>query len=80
MANFQKLQQVFADVLDIPPEQVVDSLAYNSIETWDSTAHMLLVAELEDSFDLMLDTDDIIDMNSFAKAKLILAKYEIVFD
>jgi hypothetical protein len=41
---------------------------------------MLLVAELEDSFDLMLDTDDIIDMNSFAKAKQILAKYEIIFD
>ncbi|ACM92125.1 hypothetical protein NAMH_1601 [Nautilia profundicola AmH] len=36
---------------------------------------MTLVAAIEDEFDIMLDTDDIIDMSSFAKAKEIVAKY-----
>lgn len=41
---------------------------------------MVLVAELENIFDVMLDTDDIIDMSSFEKAKEILTKYHVVFD
>ena len=31
---------------------------------------------LEDEFDIMMDTDDIIDFNSFEKGKEILAKEE----
>ncbi|CUS49441.1 MAG: hypothetical protein HLUCCO02_11845 [Idiomarinaceae bacterium HL-53] len=71
------LTAVFAKALGIEEERVSDSLAYNSIKEWDSTAHMILVAELEDTFDVMLDTDDIIDMSSVAKAKEILRKYDI---
>jgi len=40
---------------------------------------MILIAELEDQFDVMLDTDDIIDMSSVAQARKILAKYDVNF-
>lgn len=73
----EKLKQVFVKALVIPEETVTDSLAYNSIKEWDSTAHMILIAELEDVFEVMLDTDDIIDMSSFAKAREILRKYDV---
>ena len=70
-----KLKEAFATALMIPKERVVDTLTYNTIEEWDSVAHMALVAEIESTFDIMLDTDDIIDMSSFEKAKEIIAKY-----
>ena len=38
---------------------------------------MQLVAALEDAFDIMLDTDDIIDLSSYDKGKEILAKYDV---
>ena len=38
---------------------------------------MTLMAALEDAFDIMLDTDDIIDFSSFQKGKEILKKYEV---
>ncbi|NMH59653.1 phosphopantetheine-binding protein [Alteromonas ponticola] len=79
MDNNAKIKQVFCHALGIQPEQVTDDLTYNTIEQWDSTAHMILVAELEDSFDVMLDTDDIIDMSTVGKAKEILAKYDVQF-
>ncbi|MCW8090336.1 acyl carrier protein [Alteromonas sp. ASW11-130] len=79
MDNNEKLKQVFCQALGIEADQVTDSLTYNTIEEWDSTAHMILVAELEDTFDVMLDTDDIIDMSTVGKAKEILAKYEVQF-
>jgi acyl carrier protein len=79
MTNQQRLIQSFVNALAIEKEQVKDSLAYNSIPQWDSTAHMILIAELEGQFNIMLDTDDIIDMSSVAKAREILQKYEVSF-
>lgn len=38
---------------------------------------MALIAALEDEFDIMIDTDDVIDMSSFAKAREILAKHGV---
>ncbi len=77
--NTAKLTAAFATALVLPENQIHDDLAYNSIKEWDSTAHMLLIAELENTFQVMLDTDDIIDMSSVAKAKTILSKYGVAF-
>ncbi len=77
--NTAKLTTAFANALVVAESQINDDLAYNSIKEWDSTAHMLLIAELENVFNLMLDTDDIIDMSSVAKAKTILGKYGVAF-
>ncbi|BFH11242.1 acyl carrier protein [Paenibacillus melissococcoides] len=73
-----ELQKIFAKALDIPVEKVVDELEYNSIPEWDSIAHMSLVAEMEQHYDIMLDTEDVIDMSSYAEAKRILNKYGVV--
>lgn len=79
MDNEAKLKDVFVSVLNISEETVNDDLAYNAIPEWDSVGHMALVAEIDDEFDIMLDTDDVIDMSSFRKAKEILTKYNIAF-
>ncbi|ALO35129.1 acyl carrier protein [Colwellia sp. MT41] len=71
------LVQCFVEALGVDEKLVVDDLEYNSIAQWDSVAHMTLIAALEERFDIMLDTDDIIDMSSVAKAKEILKKYEV---
>lgn len=77
--NNDVLRQAFATALVIDIDLIQDTLVYNSIPQWDSTAHMLLIAELEHNFKVMLDTDDIIDMNSVAKARDILTKHGVVF-
>lgn len=79
MSNVEKLYKAFADSLSISQDRLSDDLRYNTIAEWDSVAHMTLVAELESVFDVMLDTDDIIDMSSLGKAKEILAKYGVAF-
>jgi len=79
MSNTIKLYNVFAQSLQIDPSKVSEDLAYNEIAEWDSVAHMALITEIESVFDIMLDTDDILEMNSVAKAKEILAKYGVSF-
>lgn len=80
MNNNERLDECFAKGLEIPIEQVSNNLAYNTIPQWDSVAHLNLVAELEGAFHIMLDTDDIIDMSSVARARDILKKYGVEFE
>lgn len=78
MGNIEKLTKVFTETFGISATQTI-GLEYQGIEAWDSVGHMTLVAAIEDSFDIMLDTDDIIDMSSFEKAQEILKKYNVEF-
>ncbi len=61
------------EALEITEDQL-PGLKYQGIEAWDSVGHMSLVAALEESFDIMMDTDDIIELSSYEKGKEILAK------
>jgi acyl carrier protein len=79
MSNIDKLNNAIVEGLQVKPEQISDSLAYSDTKEWDSVAHMTLVAAIEESFDVMLDTDDIVDMSNVSKIKEILGKYEITF-
>ena len=74
------LYSIFAQALNVQQDQITDALAYNAIPQWDSVAHMVLIAELESAFEIMLDTDDIIGMSSVGKAREILGKYGVEFD
>ena len=38
-----------------------------------------MIAQIEDAFDIMFETEDIIDFNSYDKGKELLAKYGIEF-
>ncbi len=76
MNNLEKLTKVFADTFGIAVNEVA-GLQYQGIEQWDSVGHMTLVAAIEDEFGIEMDTDDIIDMSSFDKAKEIVSKYGI---
>jgi len=71
------LNQLVAKALLLPEDRITDDLRYNSIPEWDSVAHMALVAELEDSYNIMLDTNDIVDMSSVGKIREILGKYDV---
>ncbi len=73
----ERLRRIFADTFNIPVEMVTDDLSYNSIREWDSIAHMALIAALDREFEIMIDTEDVIDMSTFGKAREILAKYGI---
>ena len=75
----QQLKNAFSQALGLDGAAVHESLAYGSTQGWDSVAHMGLVAEIENTFDVMLATDDVIDLSSFPKAKEILGKYGIQF-
>lgn len=79
MTNYEKYLNVFTETFGVDEEKA-KGLEYQAISEWDSVGHMGLIAALEDTFDIMMDTDDIIDLSSFEKGKEILSKnYNIEF-
>lgn len=79
MTNLEKYNNVFCENLQITENQLA-GLQYQSVELWDSVGHMSLTAALEDAFDIMLETDDIIDLSSYEKGiEILKTKYDVEF-
>ena len=79
MTNLEKYNQAFIESLEVTEDQL-NGLQYQQIPNWDSVGHMGLIAAIEDAFDIMMDTDDIIDLSSYEKGNEILAaNYNIEF-
>lgn len=76
-ATEQKLRSAFSKALGIPKSEINDEVAYDKSKGWDSIAHMALIAALDSEFDIMLDTDDVVDLSSYAKSKEILRRYGV---
>jgi len=77
--NIEKLIQSFASALNVDSVNITDDLKYQGIPEWDSVSHMILISEIEDAFEIAMETDDVIALSSLSEAKRILTKYSIEF-
>ena len=77
--NENRLRKCFTEALGLPAVDLTDDLTYATRPQWDSIAHMSLVAALETEFDVMLETEDILGMNSYGEARSILSRYGVTF-
>jgi len=75
-----RLQEAFVQAIGVAPDCDFESIAYGSTRGWDSTAHMTLVAEIEVTFDIMLSSEEVIDLSSFAKAREIVSRHGAELD
>jgi acyl carrier protein len=71
-----KLQHAFQLGLDLPLDTHYMGLEFAKSAHWDSVAHLQLIAAIEDAFGIMMDTNDVLAMNSYAKAIEIVRKYD----
>ena len=79
MSNKQKYQNIFIESISIDAKKFHENIEYNEIPEWDSIGHMKLISELEEGFNISMETDDIVDFSSFKKGIEILKKYSISF-
>lgn len=76
MSDLEKYDQAFVKVLGIEADKLM-GITYESVSDWDSIGHMDLIAELEEAFDIMFETDDIIAFSSYEKGKELLKNYGV---
>ena len=78
MNNREKYNQVFIESFSVEATQLDENFVYQCVPEWDSVGHMGMIAGLETAFDIMMETDDIIDFASYTKGIELLAKYNVV--
>lgn len=79
MTNIEKYTNIFTTVFSVDAAALNETFTILDIDKWDSVAHMALIGQLEETFDIMFDTDDIIGFSSYTNGMEILRKYGIEF-
>lgn len=70
----RRLREVFVRTLELDSATDVDRLRFRDDVAWDSVGHMALVAAIEDEFDVELNAEELIEMDSFEVALRLVAR------
>lgn len=56
--------EIIADVLEVEAGMINETSVKDDFDNWDSVAHLTIVAELEDAFEMSFTPDQIESINS----------------
>ena len=79
MRNIEKYRNAFINVLDLEEDDVCEDLALGVTREWDSIGHMALISEIEDVFDVSLDSEWITEFNSYLSGMELLKRLGVDF-
>ncbi len=71
-----KLQKAFRKGLSLFVDADCTSMEFAKSSEWDSIAHLQLIAAIEEEFNMMIETQEMLAMNSYLKAKEIVRKHD----
>ena len=80
MTNLEIYNDVFMRVLNVAEENLNEQFTFKDVPQWDSVAHLSLISELEDAFDVLFESEDILHYGSYENGKLILERMGISFE
>jgi acyl carrier protein len=73
----KKLKEILAKVLLIDESKISDDMSRKTVKEWDSMAHLMLISEIESAFEVTMDDDDIMEIQTVADIKKTLQKLGI---
>ena len=77
MSNIEKYNNAFVEVFGVEESLLGANFNKDSVDGWDSVHQLNIIALLEESFDVMFDPEDIMELTSYEKGKELIAKYEV---
>lgn len=80
MTNRVKYVEVFEEVFEVDKRVLNEEFNFSNIKKWDSLTHLTLITQLEDTFEIMFETEDILHFGGFENGMRILEKYGISFE
>ena len=68
------LHDLFARVLHEPLSKITDTISPKTLLSWNSLRHVELIMAIEQSYDVMFSTPEIISLTSFAGVRDMLVR------
>ena len=73
-----RLVEIFSMTLNIDPSQCNDQTSPENSPEWDSLANMILIAAIEETFEIELSTTEIESMKSIGGVRKVLETRNVV--
>lgn len=74
MTNLEQYNAIFVEVFGVSTDSLGDNFSKETVSEWDSVHQLNIISLMEETFDLMLDPEDIMACTSYNAGKEILAK------
>lgn len=72
MTNLEKYNQIFTEVFGVDSAVLNNDFNKETVDQWDSVHQLNIVSLAEETFDIMLDPEDIMGLTSYKAGKEIL--------
>ena len=77
MTNIEKYNNAFVEVFGVEIAVLDDGFSKDSVDAWDSVHQLNIISILEESFDIMFEPEEIMELISYGKGIEILGRYGI---
>ena len=74
MTNLEQYNAIFVEVFGVSTDSLGDNYSKETVSEWDSVHQLNIISLMEETFDLMLDPEDIMACTSYNAGKEILTK------
>ena len=74
MTHFEnKLLDILSKVLLLDTDRITDDIRRKDFEPWDSMAHLVVVSEIENEFEIFFEDEEVIELWTVGDIKKVLA-------
>jgi acyl carrier protein len=74
MTDFEdKLLEILSKVLLLDTDKITDDIRRKDFEPWDSMAHLVIVSEIENVFEIFFEDEEVIELWTVGDIKKVLA-------
>lgn len=74
MTDFEnKLLDILSKVLLLDTDKITDDIRRKDFEPWDSMAHLVIVSEIENEFEIFFEDEEVIELWTVGDIKKVLA-------
>lgn len=69
-----RVRKIFAQLFPVDPTTLLDSDRRGELQGWDSLGHLDLVTALENEFQISIEAERALEIETFGEAKQVLAQ------
>jgi acyl carrier protein len=76
----KKLNAALSKILDVDKEKITDDMSPDNVENWDSFNGLMLVSELEETFNVKFTIEEVVAVKCVSDIKEALLRHGVVLE